>query len=77
MAAATGPLGRLRKRELQAAQLLGEGLSDAEIARGLNIERKEAKELVNDVLHKLSLRSRHEVRDVFPDRPAAFGPFLI
>lgn len=77
VAAATGPLGRLRKRELQAAQLLGEGLSDAEIARGMQIERREAKELVSGVLQKLSLRSRHEVRNVFPDSPAAFGPFLL
>ena len=77
VSAVTGPLGRLRPRERQVAQLLAEGLAAAEIAKALNIEPKQAQALIATVLRKLSLRSRKEIGQVLPDRPVSLGGFLI
>jgi DNA-binding CsgD family transcriptional regulator len=73
----TGPLGRLRPRERQVAQLLGEGMSSAEIAKSLKTDTKHAEALIASVLRKLSLRSRKEIVQVLPDRPVSVGGFLI
>ncbi len=60
--ARTGPkgLGLLSKRELEILELLGEGLSNAEIAARLYISTKTAGNHVSNVLAKLNLRSRQE-----------------
>jgi DNA-binding CsgD family transcriptional regulator len=60
--ARTGPklLGLLSKRELEVLQLLGEGLSNAEIAARLYISTKTAGNHVSSVLTKLHLRGRAE-----------------
>jgi DNA-binding NarL/FixJ family response regulator len=60
--ARTGPkgLGLLSKRELEVLDLLGEGLSNAEIAARLYISTKTAGNHVSNVLAKLHLRSRQE-----------------
>jgi DNA-binding CsgD family transcriptional regulator len=77
VSAITGPLGRLRPRERQVAQLLGEGLSATEIAEGLKIDHKQAELAIASVLRKLSLRSRKEIGQFLPDRPVSLGGFLI
>ena len=77
VSAVTGPLGRLRPRERQVAQLLAEGMAAAEIAKALNIEPKQAQASIATVLRKLSLRSRKEIGQVLPDRPVSLGGFLI
>jgi DNA-binding CsgD family transcriptional regulator len=77
VAAITGPLGRLRPRERHVAQLLGEGLSSAEIAQGMKIELKQAEAIIASVLRKLSLRSRKEIVQFLPDRPVSLGGFLL
>jgi DNA-binding CsgD family transcriptional regulator len=74
---AVGPLGRLHGPERQVARLLKEGLSTAEIARALNVDRSRAQALIGTVLQKLSLKSRHQIRDVFPDRLPSSSGFLI
>lgn len=60
--ARTGPklVGLLSKRELEILRLLGEGLSNAEIAARLFISTKTAGNHVSSVLAKLNLRSRTE-----------------
>jgi DNA-binding CsgD family transcriptional regulator len=60
--ARTGPklLGLLSKREVEVLRLLGEGLSNAEIAARLYISTKTAGNHVSNVLSKLNLRSRSE-----------------
>jgi DNA-binding CsgD family transcriptional regulator len=60
--ARTGPklLARLSKREVEILRLLGEGLTNAEIAARLFISTKTAGNHVSSVLSKLSLRSRAE-----------------
>jgi DNA-binding CsgD family transcriptional regulator len=77
VSAVTGPLGRLRPRERHVAQLLGEGLSSAEIAQGMKIEVKQAETIIASVLRKLSLRSRKEIVQFLPDRPVSLGGFLL
>ena len=62
----TGPLGRLNVDERHAAQLIAEGLSDSEVAQALAIEPDAAHQLADAVLRKLSLRSRFDLRDLFP-----------
>jgi DNA-binding CsgD family transcriptional regulator len=60
--ARTGPklLSLLSKREVEVLHLLGEGLSNAEIAARLFISTKTAGKHVSNVLSKLHLRSRSE-----------------
>lgn len=52
---------RLTKREHEVVDLLGEGLSNKDIARRLNIAVHTVKSHVHNVLEKLSLHSRLEV----------------
>lgn len=52
---------RLTTRERQVIELLGEGLSNKEIAARLNIAVHTVKSHVHNVLEKLALRSRLEV----------------
>jgi DNA-binding CsgD family transcriptional regulator len=60
--ARTGPkdIGVLTQREVEVLRLLGEGLSNAEIAARLFITAKTAGHHVSNVLAKLHLRSRQE-----------------
>jgi DNA-binding CsgD family transcriptional regulator len=60
--ARTGPrsVGLLTKREREVLRLLGEGLTNADIATRLFISRKTAEHHVGNVLGKLHLRSRAE-----------------
>ena len=69
--AATDPLRPLTRAERMVAYLLGEGLSSAEIARALRVERQEAQETVGQVLRKLRLRSASQVADLLEDRRTA------
>ncbi len=62
----TGPLGRLTPRERRFAILIAEGLSDEEIGRALAVDTRVARRASDQVLRKLSIRSRHEVRDLVP-----------
>jgi DNA-binding CsgD family transcriptional regulator len=60
--ARTGPkdVGLLTARELEVLELLGEGLTNAEIAARLYISTKTAGNHVSNLLAKLHLRSRQE-----------------
>jgi DNA-binding NarL/FixJ family response regulator len=62
VAGRTGPknLGLLSRREGEVLALLGEGLTNAEIAARLYISTKTAGNHVSNVLSKLNLRSRSE-----------------
>ena len=62
-----GPLARLTPDERAAARLLAQGLSVAELARAVEVERPEALELVGGLLRKLSLRSPKEIAGRWPE----------
>ena len=55
------PVPDLTPREWQVARLIGEGLSNTEVARSLNIKLATAKAHVHQVLAKLGARRRGEV----------------
>ena len=62
-----GPLARLDSDERTAARLLGQGLSVTELAAALEVDRREARELIGSVLRKLSLRSPRELAGLWPE----------
>jgi DNA-binding CsgD family transcriptional regulator len=66
VSAVTGLLGRLSVEERHVAQLIAEGFSDLEVAKALAVQADQARALADDVLRKLSLRSRFELRELFP-----------
>jgi DNA-binding NarL/FixJ family response regulator len=53
-----GSLERLTKRETQVLQLIDQGLSNKEIARGLSIEVSTVKNHIHSILDKLKVRRR-------------------
>jgi DNA-binding CsgD family transcriptional regulator len=73
--ARTGPkaVGLLSRREREVLALLGEGLTNAEIAARLYISTKTAAHHVSSILSKLHLRSRAEA-GAFALRGEAAGP---
>jgi DNA-binding NarL/FixJ family response regulator len=72
--ARTGPkgVGLLTAREREVLALLGDGLSNPEIAARLYISTKTAGNHVSNILAKLHLRSRQEAA-AFAVRAAASG----
>jgi DNA-binding NarL/FixJ family response regulator len=62
VAGRTGPkqLGELSKREVEVLRLLGEGLTNAEIAARLYISTKTVATHAGDIFAKLQLRNRAE-----------------
>jgi DNA-binding NarL/FixJ family response regulator len=54
------PLERLTRREREVDLLLGEGLSNREIARRLRIETATVKHHVHNILEKLEVNRRSE-----------------
>lgn len=62
-----GPVDRLRGSERRTAQLLSQGLSAAEIAVALELDRSGAQRLVARVLRKLALRSPRQLSELWPE----------
>jgi len=58
---AMDPLGPLSQDERMAAYLMAEGLSGAEVARALKLDRERAELLMGAVLKRLGMRSRGEL----------------
>jgi DNA-binding NarL/FixJ family response regulator len=56
----TGPTARLTSRELEVISLIGQGLSNKEIAHHLSIEVSTVKNHVHNILEKLGARRRSE-----------------
>lgn len=61
-----GPLARLSGRERQTAHLIAQGLSLAETSIALRLGLDEARDLVDQVLRKLSVRSPAQLADSWP-----------
>jgi DNA-binding CsgD family transcriptional regulator len=61
-----GPLTRLSDRERQTAQLIAQGMSLPETSIALRLGLEEARELVDTVLRKLSVRSPGQLADCWP-----------
>ena len=55
------PLALLSRREREIVQLIGQGLTNAQISEKLFITPKTAEHHVSNILGKLALRSRYEV----------------
>jgi len=68
-----GPLTRLSDRERQAAHLIAQGLSLPETSIALRLGLDEARELVDTVLRKLSVRSPGQLADWWPRLEPAAG----
>ncbi|HEY8737139.1 MAG TPA: hypothetical protein VIO62_08865 [Candidatus Dormibacteraeota bacterium] len=77
VAGAIDPLRPLTRAERMVAYLLGEGLSGAEIARALRIDRSAAQEAVGCVLRKLKLRSASQVADLLEERRTESTPLSL
>ena len=54
----------LTQRELEVVRLLGEGLSNKQIARRLSVSLYTVKNHVHNILDKLQVQSRHEAADL-------------
>ena len=61
-----GPLARLSDRERQTAHLIAQGLSLPETSLALRLGLDEARDLVDGVLRKLSVRSPGQLADCWP-----------
>jgi len=61
-----GPLTRLSDRERQTAHLIAQGLSLPETSVALRLGLDEARDLVDGVLRKLSVRSPGQLADCWP-----------
>jgi DNA-binding CsgD family transcriptional regulator len=61
-----GPLTRLSERERQTAHLIAQGLSLAETSIALRLGLDEARDLVDRVLRKLSVRSPGQLAESWP-----------
>jgi DNA-binding CsgD family transcriptional regulator len=70
-----GPLTRLSERERQTAHLIAEGLSLAETSIALRLGLDEARDLVDRVLRKLSVRSPGQLAESWArlDWPAGYS----
>jgi DNA-binding CsgD family transcriptional regulator len=77
VAAAIDPLRPLTRAERMVAYLLGEGLSGAEIARALRIDRSAAQDAVGNVLRKLKLRSASQIADLLEERRTESTPISL
>lgn len=73
----TGPLGRLSAEELQLAELIGEGLSDAELALALESDEAAVQQAIQSILQKLKLRSRRQIARLLPGRLARTGSYFL
>jgi DNA-binding NarL/FixJ family response regulator len=62
----TSPLADLSRREREVIRLVGQGMSNPEIARKLFISPKTVEHHVSSILSKLGLRSRFEVQSLDP-----------